>query len=267
MRDAAILRTLTRRPSVRARFCALVLSTCVAAASCARSTKSASETAAGTSNGGSPSAGRAGAATGGIAGERRDGGAPAGGSSAARDAGAGNGGGVAGTARDGGAAPAGGAPDAGAAGDAGDAGMGSAADCRGCAGNEGCLEAVVSRHDNDSQQPWIKFGFLADGVGTLVTSATQGGSLASQRRVPSVDMRPKGASVTVNLGCLRPGAYVASAFLDDNVNAAEGQLMSRDAEDSCMGVYGPETVRVQVDPGRQASVELRLGGSCDPDAE
>lgn len=134
----------------------------------------------------------------------------------------------------------------------------------GAPGGDACIEATVIRALGDSQQPWVKWPTFADGVGTLVVSASRDGAVSARVTAPNSDMRSAQASYVVELGCPGPGTYVLRAFLDDNGNAAAMDVMSTDYRDSCMGGTVPESVEVTVASGRTARAELALYQSCDP---
>jgi hypothetical protein len=122
----------------------------------------------------------------------------------------------------------------------------------------------VTRAPGTSQQPWIKWPTVADGVGTLVVSASQNGTVTARVTVANADMRNADASYEVELGCPDSGRYVLRAFLDDDGNAAAADVTSSDYRDSCMGGAVPETVELDVTTGTRSHAELELYQSCDP---
>ena len=130
-----------------------------------------------------------------------------------------------------------------------------------------CLVATVGRHASTTQQPWVKWPLSADGVGTLIVSASQGSVVRARRALPNADFKADNASFRVDLGCLGPGTYTLMAFLDDNMNAGAEAVSSKDAMDSCMGGAVPEKVEVTLQEGKTTNAELTLYLSCDPLAD
>lgn len=147
----------------------------------------------------------------------------------------------------------------------GDADMSPAADlaispfCT-CAATSSCLRATVTRTANTSAQPWVAFAGQADGVGTLIVSATQGATVVSRKTLDNADVKPASASFAFDLGCVPIGMVTLRAFLDDNGDAMATETSSADYRDSCMLDRSPMAA---ISAGMITTLTLPLNNSCD----
>jgi hypothetical protein len=129
-----------------------------------------------------------------------------------------------------------------------------------CATTSSCLRATVTRTGNTATQPWIAFAGQADGVGTLIVSATQGATVVSRKTYDNADVKPASASFMFDLGCIPTGMVTVRAFLDDNGDAMATETSSADYHDSCMLDRSPTAT---ITAGAITTLTLPLNNSCD----
>ena len=137
---------------------------------------------------------------------------------------------------------------------------GAAATCGACADGEGCLLPTVTRTIDTSAQPWTVWPDEADGVGTLIVSASQATTVVARETVADADMTIEAPSYPVDLGCVPAGSLTLRAFLDDNLTAKPTDTFSSDYRDSCMLDRAPTFV---IQAGLVNEVSLALNNSCD----
>jgi hypothetical protein len=137
--------------------------------------------------------------------------------------------------------------------------------CGDCDSGEGCVGVEVVRVVDTSLQPWEWGGGVigTDGIGTLIVSAvtTDDNEILSQATVADADMLPPDARYIVDLGCLPADApFNLTAFLDDDMNAQNGEWISTSFSDACMN--NPRILVCEVTPGESITAELALSSQC-----
>ncbi|HMA92898.1 MAG TPA: hypothetical protein VKP30_09435 [Polyangiaceae bacterium] len=174
-----------------------------------------------------------------------------GGMAGAAGSGVGGGGGVAGS---------GSAETAGAA---GYSGMEFSSDCPGCAVDQGCVGAVVTRGADDRELPWNVEHPLwaeADGIGALrVGIIGPLNDLITIKSIDNADMTPATARFLFELGCVPTGALRINAILDD-VDPHSTSIVSSYYLDACLR---PRSPSINVNAGLRTVVPLEIQGSCD----
>ncbi len=133
--------------------------------------------------------------------------------------------------------------------------------CSSCDPAEACIEVNVTRAADDSMQPWVLWPTEADGVGTLVVTATDPSSdVIARATAAGVDVTDEDALVVVEL-CADPSASRLVIFLDDDEDADESTVWSADYLDSCLA--SPREVAISPAAGELLVVDAVLNNSCD----
>jgi len=133
-----------------------------------------------------------------------------------------------------------------------------------CAPSEACLEVTIERSADPALWTWVQFREPGvDGAGRLVMGLFDSGFRVVQRTaVPDVNLA-ESARINLTLGCVAPGSYQLTAFLDDNNNADPMSIQSADYRDSC----GPGALRtpsqVNLTAGMTTQATRTIGQSCD----
>lgn len=91
-----------------------------------------------------------------------------------------------------------------------------------------------------------------------------GSSFRVAQRVAVPDFNLVGsARVELAFGCVQPGNYQFTGFLDDNGNASSTSIQSADYRDSCPPGDLRMTQAITMEAGIARSVTLVLGQTCD----
>jgi len=176
---------------------------------------------------------------------------------------AGSTGGTAGNAGSAGGTAGGTAGNAGSAGGTAGSGAGGAPPCS-CEASKGCIQVTATRAAVPQLLPWERWPSMADGKGTLVASALNGGSLAALKSLNDTDFTTQNPSYAINL-CVAPGTgLTVRVHLDEDGETLE--YSSSDYPDFCGSGEGstcPRCMKATVAAGETVKLDYPLSHSCD----